>query len=43
MGCRQPKELAALRIVYYCYFLQDGEFRWAGSAESAVARNGVVC
>ena len=43
MGCRQPKEWKALRIVYYCYFLQDRGFRSAGCAESVVARREVVC
>jgi hypothetical protein len=31
-----------MRIVYPCYFVQDGEFRCARSAESAVARSEVV-
>jgi hypothetical protein len=43
MRGRQPKEWEALRIVYYCYFPQDGEFRRVGSAESVVAHDWVVC
>jgi len=32
-----------MRIVYPCYFVQEGKFRCAGSIESAVARNRVLC